>query len=244
MKMMETFYLSHGSPTLSIDDHMPAWHFFRSWQQEVLREKKPTAILVVSAHWDSKHPSVNVVERNETIHDFYNFPEPMYRLRYNPPGSPDLARRVKQLLLSSPGLTDTVVEDKERGVDHGAWVPLMLMIGQALGPLREEGVLILGSGSAVHNLRALLPDGSPVPSWASEFDTWLRDALLEGRYEEVVEYEVKAPHAKKAHPWRDHFYPLHVAMGAAGEDAKAKLIHHSWGNGSLSYASYQFTPPK
>ncbi|KAL3597198.1 hypothetical protein D5086_008835 [Populus alba] len=75
------------------------------------------------------------------------------------------------------------------------------------------------------------PDGTPVPSWASQFDTWLKNALLEGRYEDVNHYDSRAPYGKKAHPWPDHFYPLHVAMGAAGENAKAELLHHSWGNG-------------
>lgn len=261
---MDTFYLSHGSPLMAIDEEIEARQFFQSWQQKVLKDK-PAAILVVSAHWDTKQPCVNVVNRNDTIYDFYGFPQSMYRIKYNPPGAPDLARRVKQLLLaSSSGVTVDVVEDHKRGVDHGAWVPLMLMypegdipvcqlsvqshkdaayhykIGKALAPLRNEGVLILGSGSAVHNLRAILPNGSPVPSWASEFDTWLKDALLQERYEDVIQYREKAPHAKMAHPSPDHFYPLHVAMGAAAENSKAKLIHHSWGNGSLSYASYQF----
>ncbi|MBA0697453.1 hypothetical protein Goari_020994 [Gossypium aridum] len=156
-----------------------------------------------------------------------------------------------------------VDEARERGLDHGAWVPLMLMypeadipvcqlsvqskrdgnyhynLGKALAPLKDEGVLIMGSGSATHNLRALgMADG--IVPWALEFDTWLKDALLQGRYEDVNCYREKAPHAKMAHPWPDHLYPLHVAMGAAGENAKAKLIHHSWQLGALSYASYQF----
>jgi 4,5-DOPA dioxygenase extradiol len=158
-----------------------------------------------------------------------------------------------------------VKEDHSRGLDHGAWVPLMLMypdanipvcqlsvqtdrdgtyhynLGRALAPLREDGVLILGSGSAVHNLRKMGPSGSPVPQWAAEFDTWLKDSLLSGRHEDVNRYEEKAPYGKVAHPLPDHFYPLHVALGAAGEGCKAELIHHSWTNASISYASYRFT---
>lgn len=184
------------------------------------------------------------------------------QLKYPAPGAPQLARRVKELLLGS-GL-ERVDEDTKRGLDHGAWVPLMLMypeaqipvcqlsvqtqrdatyhynLGKALAPLKDEGVLIIGSGSATHNLRALGPGDSVVP-WALEFDTWLKQALLQGRYEDVNKYQEKAPHAKMAHPWPDHFYPLHVAMGAAGQGADAKLIHHSWSLGALSYASYQFT---
>ena len=182
-----------------------------------------------------------------------------------------------------------VDEDTERGLDHGAWVPLMLMypdadipvcqlsvqssqtgtyhysMGKALAPLKEEGVLIIGSGSATHNLKKLdfsIPNGSPVP-WALEFDHWLRDSLLQGRYKlphthknpqlvlleslmvyyrygDVNEWEEKAPNAKMAHPWPEHLYPLHVAMGAAGDDAKAEQIHTSW-TSTLSYSSYRFT---
>ncbi|CAK9165847.1 unnamed protein product [Ilex paraguariensis] len=185
-------------------------------------------------------------------------------LKYEAPGAPELAKRVKEMLLAS-GL-EQVNEDEKRGLDHGAWVPLMLMfpeadipvcqlsvqtnkdatyhynLGRALAPLKEEGVLIVGSGATTHNLRALRQSSdNSVASWAEEFDTWLREALLSGRYEDVNQYAEKAPHAKVAHPWPDHFYPLHVAMGAAGKKAKAELIHHSWSLNSLSYASYKFT---
>ncbi|KAF5188312.1 4,5-DOPA dioxygenase extradiol [Thalictrum thalictroides] len=263
---MDTFFISHGSPTLSIDDSLPARHFLKSWQEKGYLHEKPKSILIVSAHWETSEPTVNVVTGlNDTIHDFYGFPKVMYQLKYPAPGAPELAKRTKELLTTSG--FKSVKEDKARGLDHGAWVPLMLMypqadipvcqlsvqtemdgsyhynMGKALAPLREEGVLIIGSGSATHNLRALDRSGesdSPVASWAEEFDTWLKESLLSGRYEDVNNYEKKAPSAKKAHPWPEHFYPLHVALGAAGEKAKAELIHHSWSLGALSYASYRF----
>jgi 4,5-DOPA dioxygenase extradiol len=161
-----------------------------------------------------------------------------------------------------------VKEDHSRGLDHGAWVPLMFMypeanvpvcqlslqsgrdgayhyeLGRALVPLRDDGVLVLGSGSATHNLRRMGPEGTPVPQWAAEFDGWLQEALLGGRHDDVKRYEEKAPHGRVAHPSPDHFLPLHVALGAAGEGAKAELIHRSWSNASLSYASYRFTTAK
>lgn len=263
MALKETFYLSHGSPTLSIDDSLPARHFYKSWKEKVYGEK-PKAILMISAHWDTAVPAVNIVNSNETIYDFYGFPDEMYKIKYPAPGAPALANRVKELLHSSG--FERVDEDKKRGLDHGAWVLLMLMypeadipvcqlsvqsekdgtyhynMGKALAPLKDEGVLIIGSGSATHNLRALQRnDNGTVVPWAKEFDTWLKDALLEGRYDDVNKFHEKAPHAKKAHPWPEHFYPLHVAMGAAGDDSKAKLIHESWSLGTLSYASYQFS---
>ncbi|RDY08237.1 4,5-DOPA dioxygenase extradiol, partial [Mucuna pruriens] len=261
MALKETFYISHGSPMLAIDDSIPAWKFLKSWKE--VFPQKPSAILVISGHWDTDVPTVNVVDHNETIYDFYGFPKPMYKLKYPAPGAPHVAKRVKELVQAS-GLS-RVNEDRKRGLDHGTWVPLMLMypeadipvcqlsvssdrdgtyhynLGKALAPLKDEGVLIIGSGSAIHNLRAIGPRGSPAAPWALEFDSWLKNSLIQGRYEEVNQFDEKAPHAKLAHPWPDHFFPLHVAMGAAGENSKAKLVHDSWDGGSISYASFGFT---
>ncbi|RDX57681.1 4,5-DOPA dioxygenase extradiol, partial [Mucuna pruriens] len=262
MVPMDTFYISHGSPMLAIDESIQAKKFLESWKKDVFTQR-PTAILVISAHWETEFPAVNVVNSiNDTIYDFRNFPKQLYQLKYPAPGAPQLAKRVKELLLKS-GFS-RVDEDTKRGLDHGAWIPLLMMypeadipvcqlslqshldgthhynMGKALAPLKDEGVMIMGSGSAVHNSH--IPSRSPVAPWAIEFDDWLKDALLEGRYEDVNHYEQKAPHAKLAHPWPEHFYPLHVAVGAAGENSKAKVIHSSIELGSLSYASYQFTP--
>lgn len=264
IKHMDTFFISHGSPTLSIDDDLPARHFLKSWEDAIFQQK-PKSILVISAHWETSVPTVNVINgAHDTIHDFYGFPQVMYQLKYPAPGAPELARRTKELLTAS-GFKG-VKEDTTRGLDHGAWVPLMLMypnanipvcqlsvqthmdgtyhynMGKALAPLREEGVLIIGSGSATHNLRELDRSGrnGSVFSWAEDFDTWLKESLLNGRYEDVNHYDVKAPFPKRAHPRPEHLYPLNVALGAAGENSKAELIHHSWSLGSLSYASYRF----
>lgn len=262
MALKDTFYISHGSPTLSIDDSIEARKFLQSWQKDVF-EERPKSILVISGHWDTTVPTVNVIQTtNDTIYDFYGFPKPMYQLKYPAPGAPQLAKRVKELLNNSG--FNRVDEDKKRGLDHGAWVPLMLMypeadipvcqlsvqsdldgtyhynLGKALAPLKDEGVLIMGSGSAVHNLGSLNPRGGVAP-WALEFDNWLKDALLDGRYEDVNHYEQKAPHAKKAHPCPDHFYPLHVAIGAAGENSKAKLIHNSINLGEAYESNISFS---
>lgn len=260
--MKETFFISHGSPTLSIDESLPARTFLKSFKERFLINQKPNSILVISAHWETSEPTVNSIRgRQDTIHDFYGFPKSMYQLKYPAPGSPELAKRVKDVLMASG--FPIVHEDKKRGLDHGAWVPLMLMypeadipvcqlsvqpnrdgtyhynLGKALASLKDEGVLIIGSGSATHNLRALGPSKN-VSSWALEFDNWLKDALLSGRHQDVNNYDMKAPHAKVAHPWPEHIYPLHVALGAAGEGVNGELIHHSWDLGALSYASYRF----
>ncbi|KAM3334190.1 hypothetical protein ACQJBY_028933 [Aegilops geniculata] len=262
---MDTFFLSHGAPTLCIDETIPARSFFQSWLPAAIAgTQAPRAILVVSAHWETDAPAVNVVRgTNDTIHDFHGFPDKMYKLTYPAPGAPDLAERTKKLL-EDAGF-GPVSEEHGRGLDHGAWVPLMLMypdagipvcqlsvqterdatyhydLGRALAPLRDDGVLIVGSGTATHNLARMGPHDAPPPRWASDFDTWLKDSLIDGRYEDVKRYKEKAPQAEVAHPSPHHFYPLHVALGAAGEESRAELIHHSWTNTSISYASYRFT---
>ncbi|KAJ8573396.1 hypothetical protein K7X08_009907 [Anisodus acutangulus] len=124
------------------------------------------------------------------------------------------------------------VQIKKDGTHH-------FNIGKALSPLKEKGVLIVGSGSATHNLRALR-DAPGVASWAMDFDSWLKESLVNGRYEDVNNCMTKAPCAKIAHPYPDYLYPLRVAMGAAGGNAKAELIHHRWSKHALSYASYKF----
>nr|BAH66636.1 4,5-DOPA dioxygenase [Phytolacca americana] len=257
----ETFYISHGTPLMAIDKSVQARPFLEGWREKVL-SKKPKSILMISAHWETDVPTVNAVHHSDLVYDFYGFPAPMYQLKYPAPGAPHLARRIQEVLTAS-GLKCAV--DKKRGLDHGSWVPLRLMypeasipvcqlsvqsnldathhynLGRALAPLKEEGVLIIGSGSAVH------PSGNTpgsffgVARWAAEFDNWLEEALTRRRYDDVNNYKIKAPNWKLAHPWPEHLYPLHVAMGAAGEKSKAKLIHRSWGHGILGYASYKFT---
>nr|ACO59903.1 4,5-DOPA dioxygenase extradiol [Suaeda salsa] len=261
-KIKETFFLSHGTPMMIIEESQPARKFLESWTEKIY-SKKPKAILVISAHWETDHPAVTSVEVNDTIHDFYGFPAPMYQFKYPAPGSPDLAKRVQELLTASG--FKSVQTDKKRGLDHGAWVPLMFMypepeipvcqlsvqshldgkfhynLGRALAPLKDEGVLIIGSGSATHPSNATPHSYDGVAPWAADFDCWLETSLTNGRYEEVNKCETKAPNWKLAHPWPEHFYPLHVAMGAAGEDWKAELIHNSWDHGTMSYGSYKFT---
>lgn len=267
---LPTYYLSHGSPMLPLEDH-PARAFFQSLPTLFPRTAPaPTAILVVSAHWDTHNPTVTSAAAPGTIHDFYGFPRALYELTYPAPGHPPLARRVVALLQAAgfPGAR----ADPARGLDHGAWAPLLLAfpdaripvvqvsvqsrrgaawhfrLGRALAPVRDEGVLVVGSGSAVHNLGMLgrggdggVRDGpGKEEAWAVAFDKYVRDAVESGRVEDVVEYEARAPFARLAHPSSEHFVPLLVAWGAAGEGAKGELVHSSWSYGALSYSSYAF----
>nr|QED21488.1 DODAa2 [Kewa caespitosa]QED21496.1 DODAa2 [Kewa caespitosa] len=257
----ETFFISHGTPRMSIDERNPARHFLQGWGEKVY-SKKPKAILVISAHWETDVPTVNAVDHTDLVYDFYGFPAQMYQFKYPAPCSKDLATRVQELLTSS-GFKCAV--DKKRGLDHASWVPLMFMypeadipvcqlsvqshldgthhynVGKALAPLKDEGVLIIGSGSAVHPSNDTPHAVHGVAPWAAEFDEWLKEALTSGRYEDVNNSQSRAPNYKLAHPWPEHFYPLHVAVGAAGENSKAELIHNSWDHGTLGYASYKFT---
>ncbi len=251
---MPTLFVSHGAPTLILEDR-PARDFLVSLGSSLPR---PRAIIAVSAHWDTDVPAVSTVRRPATIHDFYGFPDALYALRYDAPGAPELAERVARLIGAA--------RDSHRGLDHGAWVPAMLAwpaadipifqlsvqpnespahhvaVGRKLAVLRDEGILVMGSGSATHNLRALVRGGresEPEP-WAQAFDDWLADTLQAGDEQELSDYRIRAPFAREAHPTDEHFLPLHVAYGAAGEGARGHALHRSFTLGNLSMASYAF----
>ena len=250
---MPTIFVSHGAPTLILSD-APARTFLASLGQQFPR---PTAIVAVSAHWDTDVPVVSVARKPDTIHDFYGFPEALYQLRYAAPGAPALAEKVAKL---------TGAAHDHRGLDHGAWVPAMLAwpeadipifqlsvqpalspahhiaLGRKLSSLREEGVLVMGSGSAIHNLRALVrsEDASAPEPWAQAFDDWLADTLERGDEAALADYRARAPYAREAHPTDEHLLPLQVAYGAAGEGARGRALHRSFTLGNLSMAAYAF----
>jgi 4,5-DOPA dioxygenase extradiol len=219
---------------------------------------KPKAIVAVSAHWNTEQPAVSLAAKPETIHDFYGFPDALYRLRYDAPGAPELAERVA-------GLTGAG-RDANYGLDHGAWVPAMLgwpaadipifqlsvqpymtpahhiTLGRKLAPLRDEGVLVMGSGSAIHNLRRLVrgQHDTPPEPWAKAFDDWVAETVEKGDEAALANYRSEAPHARDAHPTDEHFLPLHVAFGAAGKGARGRALHRSFTSGNLSMAAYAF----
>lgn len=258
-EIMPVLFLSHGSPTLPFDN-VPARDFMMRLGAKLPR---PTAILCISAHWEAAVPSVTASAAPSTIHDFYGFPQALYELQYDVPGDPDLAQRIAKLI-EAGGYNALLSSD--RGLDHGAWNPLMLIypqsgvpvlqlslihrgktvdhiaLGRLLAPLRAEGVLIIASGGAVHNLRAVEWSGrTPPPDWASAFDAWLRAQIESGDFEALGDYRAQAPDAAISHPSEDHLMPLFVALGAAAgqaPSAKGTLLHTSFTFGSLSMASY------
>jgi 4,5-DOPA dioxygenase extradiol len=208
-------------------------------------------------------PSLSLAEHPETIHDFGGFPDFMYELKYPAQGAPAVATRAAELLRA--GGFDIALHPS-RGLDHGAWVPLMLMypeadipvvqlsiqlrespehhwrMGEALRPLREEGVLIMGSGSATHNLREffLYEGASEPPEYVLEFEQWLVDAVTQGRKEDLLHYLERGPHAKRAHPSPDHFFPLLVAAGAGDESTRGTVLHQSITFGILAMDAFAY----
>ncbi len=262
MTMPSTF-LSHGAPSLPLTD-TPARDFLTRFGDSLPR---PKAILVISAHWETQRPTVNAVAWNETIHDFYSFPRALYDLRYPAPGSPRLAERIAASLRSANLPCDI---DRKRGLDHGAWVPLSLMypaadlpvlqlsvqpqfgpeyhlrLGRALAPLRQEGVLILGSGSFTHDLSEFRGHGpnDPAPEWVNAFAGWFDRALAENRTSDLLAYRERAPYARKNHPTEEHLLPLFVALGAAGSAAQAERLHASATDGVLRMDVYAFRPAR
>jgi 4,5-DOPA dioxygenase extradiol len=256
---LPSLFVSHGAPDLALRE--TAWGAaLRKFAGGLPR---PSAIVVVSAHWEARGPVfVTSSERPETIHDFAGFPAPLYEIEYPAPGEPALAARLLDLLRRA-GITSE--PDPSRGLDHGAWVPLRLLapdadvpvvavsllrprtpasvlaVGRALAPLRDEGILLLGSGGLVHNLRLLEWEerGAPPPAWAAEFETWVRGRLLVRDEEALLRYRETAPHALRAHPTTEHFDPLFFALGAANGDA-ARAVHEGFEMGSLSLGCVAF----
>ncbi|MGE5622434.1 MAG: DODA-type extradiol aromatic ring-opening family dioxygenase [Bacillota bacterium] len=260
MPRLPTLFISHGSPMLALDDS-PARRFLQDLGRQLPR---PQAILVASAHWETMGgPAVSLAARPETIHDFGGFPPALYRLQYPAPGAPEVAARAAQLL-EQAGIA--VVRSAERGLDHGAWVPLLLMypdagipvaqvslvrgagpdahfqMGKALAGLRDEGILVIGSGALTHNLYEFRGGAidAPVPDWVSAFGDWMAAGLRDGRREQLLGYRAQAPHAARNHPTEEHLLPLFVTMGAAGEGAQAQRLHASHEYGVLAMDVYAF----
>ncbi len=257
--MLPSLFLSHGAPTLPLTD-TPARRFLEGLGATLPR---PRAILVASAHWETERPMANAVGVNETIHDFHGFARALYEMRYPAPGAPGLARRVSDLLCAA-GLPSGI--DTARGLDHGAWVPLSLIypaadipvvqvsiqshlgpahhleLGRALAPLLAEEVLLIGSGSFTHDLGRFRGQAIDAPSTpdVTEFADWFDRALAEGRNCDLLTYRRQAPHAVRQHPTEEHLLPLYVALGAAGEGAKAERLHASAEFSILRMDAYAF----
>jgi 4,5-DOPA dioxygenase extradiol len=252
-----SIFLAHGSPFL-LDD--AAWvDELHGWARAM---PPPRAILMLSAHWEERPITIGATRTVPLVYDFFGFPRRYYDVRYPAPGAPALADRVRALV----GATQPVVDDPSRGLDHGAYVPLIAMypaadvpvlqvslptmnaaelfeLGRTLAPLRREGVLIVGSGFLIHNLRAM--DLGPVPktpSWAAEFDAWAADALARKDADVLINYRRLAPGVRLALPTHEHFVPALVALGSAADEGGGDVTFPITGffGGSLTRRSVEF----
>ncbi len=252
---MPVVFAAHGAPIL-LDD--AAWMAeLATWASALPR---PKAILMVSAHWEQRPTTLGATRPVPLVYDFYGFPEKYYRTLYAAPGAPDLASRVRGLLRQR-GIA--VADDPERGLDHGAYIPLLAMypaadipvlqvsmpaldarelfaLGQALAPLRDEGVLVFGSGFLTHNMQYAFRPG--IPQWARDFDAWVADALTRFDVDALMGFQERAPAARTALPTWEHYAPLLVAAGAVGDPRPATTfpITGWWMDGAFTKRSVQF----
>lgn len=253
---MPVLFLSHGAPPLADD---------ATWTRELAdwatKLPRPRRILIVSAHWEAAPVTVSATRTVPLVYDFWGFPRHYYDVTYPAPGAPDLAEEVGKLL------SDRRVPlraDAERGLDHGAYVPLVEMypdadvpvlqlsmptldpkglvdLGRALAPLRDDGTLIIGSGFTTHNLswfRPSDPASAPPPAASAEFDEWAAQAMDAGDLDALIDFAHRAPAAREAHPRTEHWAPLFVSLGAAGDAASTSVIEGFWYG--LSKRSWQF----
>jgi 4,5-DOPA dioxygenase extradiol len=261
MSRLPTLFLSHGSPMHALEPGASG----KAWAALAQQLPRPRAVLIASAHWDTAIPMLTGTQKLETIHDFGGFPAPLYALRYDAPGAPDVAQRASALLKDA-GMAAGI--DGLRGIDHGAWVPLRWMypdtdvpvvqlsvqtargtahhwrLGQALAPLAEEGVLIIGSGHATHNLRDWMTARqrqTPMP-YAAQFSEWLAARIADGDKEALIDYRNLEPDGVRAHPTEEHFVPLLFAWGAARDGARAERFHRGIEGGALAMDAYAFWP--
>jgi 4,5-DOPA dioxygenase extradiol len=253
--LMPVIFAAHGAPML-LDD--------AEWMSELANwakaMPKPKSILMVSAHWEQRPTTLGATETVPLVYDFYGFPEKYFQTKYPAPGAPALAAGVRDLLRSR---NIPCTDDPRRGLDHGAYVPLVAMypnadvpvlqvsmpgldapelwnLGQALAPLRAEGVLIFGSGFLTHNMRYAFRPG--IPTWAREFDSWAEGALSRFEADALIDFERRAPAARIALPTWEHYAPVLVAAGAVADQRSTTIfpITGWWMNGAFTKRSVQF----
>ena len=251
-KKTPTLFIAHGAPPL-LDD--------AGWMKELATWGtalgKPKAILMLSAHWEAKPFTLGATTPLPLVYDFYGFPPRYYEQQYASPGAPAVASRLHSVVKGA-------IDEPKRGLDHGAYVPLVAMypkadvpvlqaslpslepkelleLGKRLAPLRDEGVLIIGSGFITHNLRFVDWDNKyPTPQWAAEFDQWTAEALFTKDVDSLLQYREKAPGVRTALPTHEHFVPLLVALGASLDDPPPTFPIEGFWMGSLTRRSVQF----
>lgn len=249
MNDFPVIFVSHGAPDLPLTNH-PAK---QALQQLGGALSVPQSILIVSAHWTTAQLTIGEARNYSTMHDFYGFPQQLYRLIYPAQGNPELAQAIAERFRQNQ---IQVHLDADRGLDHGAWIPLMLMypdadipvvsislpqratakelvqIGTILGAFRYNNLLIC-SGAVTHNLAELKAEGTPPASWAVEFNAWFCAQIASSNGGQALEHFKNVPHAQTAHPTDEHFLPILIALGAARSQV-GKIIHESFSYGNIS----------
>jgi len=257
IKKQPAIFVSHGSP-MTVLEKGP----YAQALAEFGRSVDPKAVVVISAHWEEPGIRIAAAAHPQLIYDFGGFPPELYEIKYDAPGSPELAAQVSAELKQNgfeAGL------DERRGWDHGVWVPLRLMfpearvpileislpmrwtpqklfnVGQALSRFRSRGVLVMGSGGIVHNLRLMnwRDKDAPVDSWAREFQEWVKARIERRDFETLFEYEKRAPHASRAVPTPEHFAALFPVVGVAGQYARIVPIFDGIEHRNMSMFSFQ-----
>jgi len=253
MSRMPVVFVGHGSPMNAIEDNV----YSRTWRSMAERIPKPEAIISFSAHWFTKGTKIMNEENPKTIYDMYGFPEELYEIVYNSPGSPSLAKISKELISKDSEY------DNSWGIDHGTWSVLVHMypdkdiplfqisidayappevhykIGREVSSLRDEGVLIFGTGNIVHNLRMINWDmGNKGFDWAYEFDDFVHDNIMNKKHDNILKYKELSDAARYAVPTTDHFYPLLYTLGASHDEDKVSVYNKSCELGSLTMTSY------
>ena len=254
--MISSLFICHGAPTLVLEKNK-----YTNFLKDLGRKLKPKAIVVFTAHWENEITTISAIDGTyDMIYDFYGFPRELYTKKYPAKGSMELASRIKNLF-NDKGFESKL--DKTRGLDHGAWSVLYLMypnadipvvqvsinpflsmdkqheIGKALRILGEEDILVIGSGSTVHNLATVDWEAEKVEEWALEFDNWLIEKVENNNIYDLFNYRSLAKNSIKAVPREEHIVPMFIAMGS-GNKINPKLLHHGYEYGTLSYICFEF----
>jgi 4,5-DOPA dioxygenase extradiol len=248
---MPVLFIGHGSPTNAIEDT----EFSRAWADAARSLPKPRAVLCVSAHWETEGTRITAMERPRTVHDFYGFPRALHEMQYPAPGSPEVARMAQGLARKAP-----IELDSGRGLDHGAWAVLCRMfpeadvpvvqlsldqrkapachyeLGRELRELRRKGVLIIGSGNIVHNLREVVWEDTAY-DWALEFDAQMKELILSNDHQTIIEYAKVGRAARLAVPTLEHYLPLLYALGLQEETDGVAFFADKVTLGSMSMRS-------
>lgn len=255
-----SLFVPHGAPTFALNPGVAGLAMTRIAQQF----HEPRAIVIVSAHWATRAPTIGTGTQLGTIHDFQGFDRALYALRYPATGCPEAAHEVAHALRADGFETDY---DERRGLDHGAWIPLRQMfpfadvpvvplsvqpqlgpahafrIGRALAPLIERGFFVIGSGNVTHNLSdwgAVVMAGAATPAYVQRFSDWVAEQLTAGDVDALLNYRRETPDGTRAHPTEEHFLPLFTAWGAAPARARGRMFHRGVIDHVISMDGYAF----